>query len=63
MRQQFKNGVLRPLLRQKYSYIGEFDRGAILNKKPVSTRSDMRAKRTSECDTRKVTTVLPEFRD
>ena len=31
----FFYGVLRPLLRQKYSYIGEFDRGAILNKKPV----------------------------
>ena len=33
-------GVLRQLLRQKYSYIWEFDRGAILNKKPVSPRSD-----------------------
>ena len=31
----FFYGVLRPLLRQKYSYIGEFDREAILNKKPV----------------------------
>ena len=34
-------GVLRPLLRQKYSlYTGEYDREAILNKKPVSPWSD-----------------------
>ena len=38
-------------------YIGEFDRGLILNKKPVSPWSDKRA---IECDTRKVTAVLPE---
>ena len=38
-------------------YIGEFDPGAILNKKPVSPRSDKRAKRTTECDTRKMTSM------
>ena len=41
-------------------YIGEFDPGAIINKKPVSPRSD---KRTTECDTRKVSAVLPESPD
>ena len=47
-----------------FLFIGEFDRGAILNKKPVSPRSDMRAKRTTECDTPKVaSTVLPESCD
>ena len=40
-----------------FLYIGEFDRGAILNKKLVSPWSDKRA---IECDTRKVTAVLPE---
>ena len=43
-----------------FLYIGEFDQGAILNKKPVSPRSDKRAKHTTECDTRKMTAVLPE---
>ena len=46
-----------------YLYIGEFDQGAILNKKQVSPWSDKRAKRTTECNARKVTTVLPESRD
>ena len=42
----------------------EFDRGAILNKKPVSPRSDYRIarERATECYTRKETAVLPESR-